>query len=161
MLLCAATDANLKHTIVNTLRIEISKHMTSRVLTNKQHKSSILLCTIHAICSSLKCSIPMTTWPHGLCTIHANYSSLKCSIPMATCHKVCVCACGPAAVNFHVVGLETRHRFSACQCLVVLLLQSGFSMAVAVACDLANGSPLAHDRVVGTRSGQGSPRWEL
>ena len=43
--------------------------------------------------------------------------------------------------------------------LVLLFLQPVFSMADA--CSVANNSPLFHDRVVETRFGQGSPRWEL
>ena len=71
------------------------------------------------------------------------------------CMCVCMYVCGSmsVAVYLHVVGLKTCCRLPTSWFLVVLLLQSVFSMADA--CSVANNTPLASDRVVETKSGQG------
>ena len=62
-------------------------------------------------------------------------------------------------VKLHTVGMETHCRLHKCWFLVMLLLQSVFSMADTYS--MANGSPLACDCVVETRFGKGPFRWEL
>jgi len=78
---------------------------------------------------------------------------------------VCVCVCVFVCLSLQCVCVCVGLQLSTstwrawkritCRCLVALLRQSVFNMVDA--CDVANDSPLALDRVVETRSGQGSP----